>query len=217
MLVLTENCIQNTSDLHKYCRAEISSILMPLRYILHREVLKHIPVIIYACGCILKDWKYFKIRTQCLCYRIEIGACLKDYFSQIYRLEKHSQSCPNMSQNWRRGFSALPRLFQTCTIVTSSDVGWFLCCWEINLLVILHAQFPENPLRKYINIRDIPDGKKDYFRCGLFSGSSRTPFFTDLSSACSVHCGLQPCPTCREQQLEHSLWLQCEWRRPVMI
>lgn len=152
-----------------------------------------------------------KIRTLCLCYRREIGACLKDYFSKIYRLQKCSQSCPHMTQSWRSGFSALPRLCQTCSIVTSSDVGWFLCGWENNPLVILYAQCPENPLRKYTNIQDIPDGKKDYFRCGHFSG--RTPFFTDLSSACRVHRGLQPCPTCQEQQLEHSLWLQCEGRK----
>lgn len=154
-----------------------------------------------------------EIRTLCLCYRREIAACLKDYFSQIYRLEKHSQSCPNMPQNWRRGFSALAGLCQTCTIVTSSNVGWLLCGWEINLLVILYAQFPKNPLRKYISTQDIPDRKKRLFYVWVFSGSSRTPFFTELSSACSVHCGLQPCPTCQEQQLEHSLWLQCEQRK----
>lgn len=124
-------------------------------------MLKHIPVITYACGYILEDWKYFsRDHDSVSLYRREIAACLKDYFSQIYRLEKHSQSCPNMPQNWRRGFSAIARLCQTCTIVTSSNVGWLLCGWEINLLVMLYVQFPENPLRKYISTQDIPDRKK---------------------------------------------------------
>lgn len=140
--------------------------------------------------------------------------CLSEglFQSNILVLEKYSWCCSNMSQIWRRGFSVLSWLCQTCTIATSSGVGWFLCGLG-NPFVVLYAQFPENPLRKYVSIQDVLDGNKEYFRCRLLSGSSRTPFFTDLPSACSMRCGLQSCPTCQEQQLERSLWLQCEQKQ----
>lgn len=183
-------------------------------------MLKHIPVITYACGYILEDWKYFsRDHDSVSLYRREIAACLKDYFTQIYRLEKHSQSCPNMPQNWRRGFSAIARLCQTCTIVTSSNVGWLLCGWEINLLVMLYVQFPENPLRKYISTQDIPDRKKkpNYFTFGFSVGaagllSSQT---FPLLAVCTVGCSPAPCAWSSSWNTAFGFSVSRE--RPVMI
>lgn len=95
MLVLTENCVQNSNDLHKYCRAEISSTLIPLIYIYFtemREMLKHIPVVTYACGYILKVWKYFSQDQDSMSLVWKRNWCLPEGLFQSNILVRETQS-----------------------------------------------------------------------------------------------------------------------------
>lgn len=146
-----------------------------------------------------------KIRTLCLCYRREIGACLKDYFSKIYRLQKCSQSCPNMPQSYPD--SVKPAALWPAQI--------FLCGWENNPLGILYAQRPENPLRKCTNIQDIPDGKKTILGVGISVGgllSSQTfPLLTERTVGCS------PAPRARSSSWNTAFGFSVRGERPVMI
>lgn len=147
--------------------------------------------------------------------------CLPEgvFQSNILMLEKYSQCCPNMPQNWRRAFSALSWLCQTCSIATSSDVGWFIFFFFGGLgnpFVFLCAQLPENPFRKYISIQDM-DGNKEYFRCGLSVGAAG-PLSSEtfpLLAACAVGCS--PAPHARSSSWNVAFGFGARGNRPVMI
>lgn len=123
-----------------------------------------------------------------------------------------------MSLLWKRNWCLPEGLFQSNILVRETQSKLSKRASKLKkgvfclTLTLSKHSFQKTHLGNTLASRRSPM-EKDCFRCGLFSGSSRTPFFTDLSPACSVNCGLQSCPTCQEQQLEHSLWLQCEWRR----
>lgn len=113
----------------------------------------------------------------------------------------------------------LTLLCQTCSIATSSDVGWFIYFFFGGLgnpFVFLCAQLPENPLRKYISIQDM-DGNKEYFRCGLSVGAAG-PLSSEtfpLLAACAVGCS--PAPHARSSSWNVAFGFGARGNRPVMI
>lgn len=128
-----------------------------------------------------------KIRTPCLSYRRGIGACLKDHSVKYIGVREIQPMLSKHPSKLKMGIF--------CIILTLSNLHHCdqlrcrlnFCCGLGSPFVVLYAQFPENPLGKYISIQDILDGNKEYVRCGLFFQWEKQDPFLHRPFLCLQH------------------------------